>query len=331
MSTDRPGFAIRSGGLALPEQGRIALYGMPGDAALDNLPADRCRVVQPFRPDFDAWQARGLPVGPALDGGYAAVIVTLPRARDLAELRIARACRAAPGGLIVLDGAKTDGIEAIGKALKTHGIAFNQVSKAHGKCLWFAASPALADAWDRPDMAPNADGDHVAPGVFSADGPDPGSQRLADALPDRLPGHIADLGAGWGWLSREILRRESVQALHLVEAEHAALDCARVNITDPRAVFHWADATRWHAPQPLDAVIMNPPFHVGRKGDPGLGQTFIAAAARLLAPHGTLWLVANRHLPYETALSGQFRDLTELAGTPQFKVLKAARPSRPRR
>ena len=56
----------------------------------------------------------------------------------------------------------------------------------------------------------------------------------------------------------------------------------------------------------MDAVVMNPPFHTGRTAEPGLGQAFITAAARLLAPQGQLWMVANRHLPYETALGGQF-------------------------
>ncbi|MAZ25628.1 MAG: MFS transporter, partial [Cytophagaceae bacterium] len=114
----------------------------------------------------------------------------------------------------------------------------------------------------------------------------------------------------------------------LVEADRTALDCAERNVTDPRASFHWADATSWEPPALLDTVVMNPPFHTGRKADPALGQAFIAAARRMLKPAGQLWLVANRHLPYETALATHFRASEEIAGDSCFKILHASRPKR---
>ena len=164
------------------------------------------------------------------------------------------------------------------------------------------------------------------PGVFSADGPDPGSRALAAALPERLPRRMADLGAGWGWLSAQVLARPGVEELHLIEADHAALACARANVTDPRAVFHWADATRFRPPAPLDGVVMNPPFHSGRAADPALGAAFIRAAAGMLGTSGRLWMVANRHLPYEAALAQVFREVAEIGGDGGFKVFLAARP-----
>ncbi len=327
MSNSRLSYAVASGGLVLPDSGPVVLYGAPGDADLP-VAAERARVVQGFRPDAEAWEARGLPVSPALPDKAAAVIVTLPRARDLAEDRIARAAALATD-LVVVDGAKTDGIEAIAKALRSRVEVLGQVSKAHGKCLWFRA-PGAAQAlsgWRRPDRLDTPDG-ITAPGVFSADGADPASVALAAALPATLKGRVADLGAGWGWLSREILSRSGVTSLDLVEADHSALACARANVTDPRAAFHWADATRWAPAAPLDAVIMNPPFHRGRRADPALGRAFIEASARVLAPHGQLWLVANRHLPYETALDTLFRDTTEIGGDSRFKILQAARKRR---
>ncbi|MFZ7091598.1 methyltransferase [Primorskyibacter sp. 2E233] len=329
MSVERLSFAIQNGGLTLPAEGRIALVGALAEEGLP-FEADRCEVIQTFRPEVDAWEAQGAPLRTALEASYGAVIVTLPRARDLAEAWISRAEAAAKGGLVVVNGAKTDGIESIAKALKAKVSIEGQISKAHGKCLWFTAADALSD-WARPAMARNASGDMTAPGVFSADGPDPASVALAEALPDTLKGEAADLGAGWGWLSREILKRDGIKTLHLVEAELTALDCAKINVTDPRAVFHWADATKWKAARGLDVVIMNPPFHVGRKADPKLGQAFVSAAAGMLAPHGQLWMVANRHLPYETALTHLFRDHSEITGNTKFKILHAARPLRKRR
>lgn len=329
MSTDRLSFALASGGLSLPDDGRIALVGAPGDTALDGLDPARVEVIQTFFPDHAAWQQRGITVRTTADGPYAAVVVTLPRARDLAEDRIARASALAPGGLVVVNGAKTDGIEAVAKALRGRVTLQGQVSKAHGKCLWFEGGADLSD-W-RHDPARLPSGDLTGPGVFSADGPDPASEALAKALPATLKGRFADLGAGWGWLSRQILTHEAITELHLVEAEKTALDCARENVTDPRAQFHWADATDWTPPSALDGVIMNPPFHQGRKADPDIGRAFITSAARILAPHGRLWLVANRPLPYEATLAETFRETTEIGGDNRFKILQAARPSRHRR
>ncbi|GAB1364766.1 hypothetical protein MASR1M32_40020 [Rhodobacter sp.] len=147
-------------------------------------------------------------------------------------------------------------------------------------------------------------------------------------LPEKLGPKVVDLGAGWGYLSRAILAREGVKKLDLVEAERDALDCARVNIDDPRARFHWADALRFRPENLAETVVMNPPFHTGRDADPALGVAFIAAARGMMAPDGVLWLVANRHLPYDAALSAAFLDVQEVEADSAFRVIRAARPRR---
>ena len=78
----------------------------------------------------------------------------------------------------------------------------------------------------------------------------------------------------------------------------------------------------------LDTIIMNPPFHTGRAGEPGLGQAFIRTAAALLKPRGDLWLVANRHLPYEKALGETFRTVREVQSTSAYKIIRAEQPFR---
>jgi 16S rRNA (guanine1207-N2)-methyltransferase len=75
---------------------------------------------------------------------------------------------------------------------------------------------------------------------------------------------------------------------------------------------------------------MNPPFHAGRAADPGLGRAMIEAAARALSPQGQLWLVANRHLPYEAALAELFRQVEEIGGDGGFKLLRAGLPLKAR-
>jgi 16S rRNA (guanine1207-N2)-methyltransferase len=161
------------------------------------------------------------------------------------------------------------------------------------------------------------------PGVFSWDRPDPGTQLLLDVLPP-LAGRGADLGCGIGALARAALAGPGVTRLDLVDLDRRAIAAARRNIEDPRAAFHWADARLAPELSGLDFVVMNPPFHDGGGLEtPGLGQAFIRRAHQILRPGGSLWLVANRHLPYEAALTGLYAQVSARAERAGFKVYEA--------
>ncbi|MBB93719.1 MAG: MFS transporter [Rhodobacteraceae bacterium] len=314
-------------GLELPDVGRILLLHPPGDADLSALEPGRVLAVQPFRPDFEALERRGIEVvpEPPEDLRVAATIVYLPRAKDLAHALLARAAAMSDGPVIV-DGAKTDGIESILKALRKRVELAGSLSKAHGKIAWFRSA---GDDWsDWQDSWRELDGFRTRPGVFSADGVDPASALLAGHLPGSLGRHVVDLGAGWGYLSARLLEDDGLRRLDLVEADARALDCARAVIADPRAAFHWADARTWRPDTAADAVVMNPPFHTGRAADPALGQAFVQAAARMLSGSGKLYVVANRQLPYEATLAQAFAHTEEIGGDGRFKILRAERPSR---
>ncbi|MCU9838699.1 methyltransferase [Ruegeria sp. WL0004] len=292
---------------------------------LSALP-EGAQVVQPFRPHHDHFARLGFDTVARSEAPCTDAIVFLPRAKAQARAMVADACRRA-SGVVVVDGAKTDGIDSLLKDIRKRVAVEGPLSKAHGKIFWFRADGADFSDWAAPE-AQEVEGFRTAPGVFSADGIDPASALLLAALPKKPGKVIADLGAGWGYLSAGLLSREGVKAVHLVEADHAALECARVNVDEPRAHFHWSDALTWKAPENIDTVVMNPPFHTGRAAEPELGQGFIAAAARLLVASGQLWMVANRHLPYEAALSRHFAQVAEVAGDARFKVLHASRPQR---
>jgi len=327
-------------GLDLPAGPIGLLHPAEGELPPD-LPHDRLLAISPLVQVHAAMAAQGIAVtadDPA-PGSLAAALICLPRGRAEAADLIARATRMTAGPVIV-DGQKADGIEAMLKALRGRVALSEAISKGHGKIAWFpgAAPAGTLDDWlAGPARITGPDGDiwQTRPGVFSADGVDPASALLAAALPSDVRGVAVDLGAGWGYLSARLLARApGLTALHLVEADARALASARVNVTDPRAQFHWADATRLaQGPQPsplagirANLVVMNPPFHQGRAGRPDLGAGFIAAAARLLGPAGTLWMVANRHLPYEAALAAAFREVEDIAGSPGFKLIRATRP-----
>ena len=324
MADARLTTAIESGTLVLPEGAILALRPAAG-TDISALPKDRTRIAHGFRPDIDAWEAQGWSV--AEPAPASAVVVFLPRSKPLARAMVAQAATLAP--MVIVDGQKTDGVDSLWREMRTRVNDLPCVTRAHGRLFWFASEAVDLSDWQAPAPAEVEGGFVTQWGAFSSDGPDRGSQLLVAALPKKLPSRMADLGAGWGYLARAVLEREGVKSLDLVEAEKLALDCARRNVTDPRAAFHWADATRFKPDHLYDGIVSNPPFHVGRAADPALGRAFIAAAARMLAPSGQLWMVANRHLPYEAALRDSFRHVEEIGGDGAFKLFHAVRPLKP--
>lgn len=300
----------------------LCVLGVPaGIAALDGL--DACFVTQSA-----ADHARLGPLARRNPPDQApATLVVLPRAKALARGWVAQALALTPGH-VVIDGQKTDGIDSVIRDLRARpGVHLGEVmAKAHGKVVAISGDPqALAD-WRLPEVpTPVAPGFVTRAGVFSADAPDPGSVMLGAHLPP-LAGEGADFGAGWGYLAAQVLAQPTVTRLHLVEDDATALDCAGLNVTDPRATRHWADVMTWRPPRLLNFVVMNPPFHQGRNADPALGRAFIMAALAVLSPAGRLVLVANRHLPYEDTLTERFAEVTEIAGDSRFKCVLAQRP-----
>lgn len=333
--SDRLAIAIESQAVILPDQGPILVLRATPSDALDLMDRSRLLCEQGFRPVHDALADRGYDVTPHATAPAAAVVVMLTRARAENLGNIARGLRALPpGGLLVVNGAKTEGVDSLAKLVAAELPLDGQETKAHGRVFWLRRGDTLPEAvarWaDADTLRANADGFFTAPGMFSPDGIDPGSRRLAETFTGRLKGRVADLGGGWGWLTAQALSRApGITQIDLFEAEFRALEAARRNLDDPRVAFNWTDVTTLRKTvTPYDAVICNPPFHQGRAADPTLGASFIAAAARILKPSGHMLLVANRQLPYEAALDAGFREIRKLGEDGGYKLLLAERPHR---
>lgn len=319
MSTSRLSTAF---GAQAPE-GRILLIGPGSGTDLSAFDPEKTVLLSRDAGDFVALKAAGWTVVTEAEGLFDAAVVFLPRSRAEARARLALAGdHLAVGAPIWVDGQKTDGIDSVLKELRGMSETSDPLSKAHGKLFSVISGGWLPGDW-RTGETEVAGGFVTRPGVFSADGPDPGSEILAATLPEKLPTRIVELGAGWGWLGAQILTHPGVAELHLVETDLDAIECARRNVTDPRAQFHWADIRDFSLREPVNGVIMNPPFHQGRAGDPGLGAAFIRKAAQMLTGAGRLWMVANRHLPYESVLAREFGEFHEIGGDNRFKVISA--------
>ena len=289
---------------------------------------------QTFKPAFDALQRSGLDVHEhAGDATYPLVLLLPPRQREEARALFARAVAStAAGGIVVACMPNDEGAKSGQSDLARIAGPLHVLSKQHCRVFWSgplqgAVDAELAAQWSALDAPrPVANGRFLSrPGVFAWDRIDAASALLAEHLPRDLAGRGADLGAGYGYLAAEVLARcPGVTALDLYEVESRALELARRNViaANVDVGFHWHDVTTG-LPQRYDFIVSNPPFHAqGREGRPDIGRAFIAAAARALVPGGRLWLVANRHLPYEAVLDASFGRVRTVAQQAGFKVVE---------
>jgi 16S rRNA (guanine1207-N2)-methyltransferase len=294
-------------------------------------------AIQPWKPHFDALAQACVAARPGLadeDRGFPVALLALGRNRARNLARLAQAVeRVAPGGWIVAAGANELGAARYAKLAG----ATRTIARHHGRAFVLAREDAPPRAvlaqWLAAGSARRHDATgHVsAPGAFAWDRIDPGSRILAEALPGDVVGDAADLGSGWGYLSAHLAATcPSLRGIDLHEADHDALDAARANLAGAASRlaigFHWNDVASGLGGRRYDAIVSNLPFHDTHGADPGIGVAFIRAAARALRPRGRFWMVANRHLPYERALSDSFASVAPLREAEGYKLLVASSP-----
>ena len=327
------------GRLAWPSQGATAMFLRARDGwPLRQQPLPGLVCEQSFKPEADALSQAGFAVNVAsAQKTYDLVLILPPRQRDEARASMARAvAMIKPGGRVIVSQSNDEGARSTEGDLARLTGDIQSMSKNKCRVFWTASlaqldAPLVAD-WQQLDaVRPIADGRFVSrPGIFAWDRIDVASALLAEHLPASLGGRAADLGAGFGYLSAELLTRcPNVTALDVYEAENRALELARVNLQpfEARATLNY----RWHdvsigLPEEYDVIVTNPPFHAQRAIDrPDIGKRFIAVAANSLRPGGSLWLVANRHLPYEAVLSENFDSVRTVVQRHGYKIIAAVR------
>lgn len=326
-------YPFDSGVLPAPaEQEAVLFLGAEAGFRLPEGFTASLTCVQGFRPFYLPLEKAGLSPIPVVEGeNYDSALVLAGKHRGENENRIAEALkRVRAGGSIVVAGSKEDGIQALRKVVERLGLIVDHLPKYHGVALLLRRpddiKPALAVLESHPVTVEARF--TAAPGMFSHEKVDAGSELLAGRLPTNFDGNAADFGAGWGYLSVMLAQKSPATArIDLFEADHAALEFARANLASncPRltARFFWQDLASEPPKEKYDLVIMNPPFHEAQAAEPALGQAFIRAAASALRPGGELLMVANRGLPYETALKENFRESGEVCRNARFKVLQA--------
>jgi 16S rRNA (guanine1207-N2)-methyltransferase len=331
---------IATGAVAVPSSQRVLFLRARCSPALQRHANPQWVCEQSFKPEADRLRAAGWIHAAEHDERFALILILPPRSREEARILFAQAVqRLAPGGCVLACAANNQGARSLQEDLRQLVGHVTGLSKHHCRVFWAWVETADIDAallatWTALDTPRAVAGSSLLsrPGVFSADAIDVASGLLVEHLPTHLAGRAADFGAGNGYLSIALLARNpGIVAIDLYEAEARALEVARLNLamtpTTAKIGCHWHDIATGVSTHPdhagYDVIVMNPPFHQGRADAPDLGRAFIIAAAAALKPGGQLWLVANRHLPYEVVLAQHFTQIREVIVRDGFKVITA--------
>lgn len=300
---------------------------LPPSACVYGAPPASLAIVPVGARQVSPLVAGAEPLEALAPGSLDAAVIAAPPGTIERRYVLALALRAlTPGGRLTVLARKDKGGSRLRKELEGFGCRVEEEGRQHHR-ICQARRPESPSGLDAAIAAGGPQrmgggGLWTQPGVFSWDRIDAGSQRLIEALP-ALDGRGADIGCGIGVLARAVLAGPKVTELHLVDLDRRAIEAARRNVEDPRAVFHWADARSGPELVDLDFVVMNPPFHDTGVEDKALGQALIGRCCHVLRRGGVLWVVANQHLPYEVGLAGQFRTVTPRGEAGGFKIYEA--------
>ena len=294
----------------------IGVYGAPPSAVVDTPPG----AIQ-----FSPLMPGAASLEDAAEQSLDAITILAPPGTFERRYTLALALRALKaGGLLTALAPKDRGGARLRKELTEFGCDVTEEARSHHSIVTCArpTDPAIAGAIEdgRPRIAEDV-GLWSQPGVFSWDRLDAGTAMLIEHLP-ALSGRGADFGCGIGILAHAALASPHVTEITLVDIDRRAIECAQHNVADPRARFLWADVRKAELAD-LDFVVMNAPFHDAGAEDRKLALTFVQRAAEVLHKGGVLWLVANRHLPYEAILTPTFKRAELIIETAGYKIYEA--------
>jgi len=85
--------------------------------------------------------------------------------------------------------------------------------------------------------------------------------RALDKLDPITARTAAEIGCGSGFISKRVLERAySLRGIELVDIDKLAVECAKENLQDPRALFHQQDGIEFLKGRAFDMILCNPPY-----------------------------------------------------------------------
>ncbi len=235
-----------------------------------------------------------------------------------------------PGGCLYVTGAKDRGILTMAKRMRDLFGNVETLTISKGQRVVRAYKSAVVDTrtllGDAAGNLTQIDLD-LSTHIFAGSKLDQGTRLLLDALDVRATDIALDLGCGAGFIGLHIAHLASRGHVTMVDASLAAVAASQravklSNLHNIRVLP--SDSAQAVSAERFDLVVTNPPFHQAGIQTTSIAERFIRDAASILKPHGRFYLVANRFLKYEPALTSCFKKVQEVGGDSRYKVLLAS-------
>ncbi len=281
-------------------------------------------------PDAVFWSPESSSENPSAD--FNSILLFSPKQKDENRYLTALSLKLlAKGGVFACVASNESGGKTLAKTLVGFGVPVSDYSKHKCRVVWTnepqkAANIMIAEAEQKGGIQQRSDGLWSQPGLFSWDHLDVGTNALLHHLPFSLHGTGADFGCGIGVIGLKLLQRyKDITKLTCLDRDARALACCSKNLDQwsAKVTTRLADLTKNLDLPEQDFIVMNPPFHTGKKQSVAIGQAFIRNAAKCLKTGGILVFVANSHLPYEATAAESFAFHRILSEENGFKIIEA--------
>ena len=164
--------------------------------------------------------------------------------------------------------------------------------------------------------------------VFSHKNLDIGTRFFLQHLPKgNKYQQVVDLGCGNGVVGLFFAASNPDAQLHFIDESFMAVASAQLNFERAfkgrRASYTATDALTDFAPDSVDLVLCNPPFHQQTTIGSHIAIRMFQQANKVLGADGELWVIGNRHLGYQASLKKYFSRVELVASNAKFIILKA--------
>ncbi|WP_213996996.1 class I SAM-dependent methyltransferase [Arsukibacterium sp.] len=308
------------------ELARNLLPALPADATLCCYTTNAATAEQWQMPEV----SRYFSALPEFTQQFDTVVIYYPKSKEQLSFSLAAIAPALnSSSQIYLVGDNKGGIKSLGSHAGKLGLQAHKLDNAK-HCLWYCISGSLAE-FTKPvfsqhqfTIAQTTLNICSIAGVFNHGKLDTGTALLLNHLQHITKGSVLDFGCGCGVIGAYLKKNHNEISLYCsdVSALAAAATEQTLQANKLQGTVITADGLPTH-PASFDHIVSNPPFHTGIKTDYSISEAFISQSKTRLKTGGSLTLVANSHLAYQTLLEQTFGKVVVLAKANGFVIYHA--------
>ncbi|SNY53788.1 16S rRNA m(2)G 1207 methyltransferase [Arsukibacterium tuosuense] len=320
--------------------GNILIVEPPADelarSLLSELPADsKLSCYTTNAASAQSWQAPDITCYfsalPDFKQQFDTVVIYYPKSKEQLSLTLAAIATALnDSSQLYLVGDNKGGIKSLSSHAEKLGLQAHKLDNAK-HCLWYClngsleklAKPVFSKQQFTITQAAQQTTLEVCSvaGVFNHGKLDSGTALLLNHLQHITKGSVLDFGCGCGVIGAYLKKINSEISLYCSDVSALATEATEhtLRANNLQGTVITADGLPAQ-PASFDHIVSNPPFHTGIKTDYSISEAFISQSKTRLNAGGSLTLVANSHLAYQTLLEQTFGKVAVLAKANGFVI-----------